>query len=483
MLTLLKTTSTMVYDKWFRFYLVFMAFALGYSVVVAWIGFERSRVVTGRSFRFTALEDRSGSQPVGTGISSFGLLLDGCRQGFNHSDASDYVAHNVFRTRTASSNQIVATTPSPPWPKHTTSVEGAQMTLSFEAPVQMNGFFFEGIAGYSDRDPVRFAIEVQDSEDDNGPWSVVGSPVWDFKADGTRVALPQLRVERLIDHYDMRVPFSYQFFFIFPSTVILMVFFCCLALMMFSQMVAAEAVVVFGLASVAWTSLFTFVLAATKSSEEEMQPMVRSTLLIRSFRYFVTVTLILWTNFKNSKFLPHALCVAGILLIMQEWTIDVIQRASIVKMIWGGMLGLFLMFPFFVETAQEQVRFLKLSAVVQGGLKFWDKTWNNIVAENQGKLQDLQRVVDKFVPRGKARQLRRRSRTSAGSVNRLSLSPFDSIGVMLQGHESQGLPDRSWPTASPTHLLSSTINRPALHPVYPKIRIALALHVADLPLP
>jgi len=466
----------MIYAGWFRVYLGFLVFFLAYSVVVAWVGFEHRRVVTGRSFRFRALEDRSGSQPVGTGISSFGLLLDGCRQGVSHSNASDDAAHKVFRTRTASSNQIVAATPSPSWPKHKTSVEGAQMTLSFEAPVEMNGWFFEGIAGNSDRDPVRFAIEVQDSEDDSGPsWTVVGSPVWDFKADGSRVALPQIRVEKLIDQYDMRAPFSSKFFFIFPSVVIFTAFFCALALTLARQMVVAEALIIFGLGTVGWTSLFTFVWAAAQSSEEEMQPMVRTTSMIRSARFFVTVTVICWTNFKKGNFLPHALFAAGILLIIQEWTIDTMQDAGVLKMLWGAMLGLFLMFPLLVETCLEQVRRLKLSAVVRRGLSFWEETWDKIGAENQGKLQDLQRVVEKFVPpRGKARQLRRRSQTSAGSVNRLSLSPFDSIGVLLQGHDSQGLPDRLWSIASPANFVSSTLNRPVFTCYFPKF---------DLPLP
>jgi len=356
------------------------------------------------------------------------------------------------------------------------------MTLSFEAPIQMNGWFFEGIAGNSDRDPVRFAIEVQDSEDDSGPsWSVVGSPVWDFKADGSRVALPHIRVERLIDQYDMRAPFSSKFFFIFPSAVVLTAFFCALALLPAGQVVAAEAVIVFGLGIVGWTSLFTFVWAATQSSEEEMQPMVRTALILRSVRYLATVTIILWTNFKNGNFLPHALFAAGILLIMQEWIIDTLQNASVLKMLWVAILGLFLMFPLLVVTCLEQVRRLKLSAVVRRGLSFWEETWNKIGAENQGKLQDLQRVVEKFVPpRGKARQLRRRSQTSAGSVNRLSLSPFDSIGVLLQGHESQGLPDRLRSIASPANFVSSTLNRPAPYLLLPKIRLALALHVDDL---
>lgn len=450
MLALTKTSSnSLVYRGWFRLYFALMIFWLAFASEASWTGFERGQVVTGRSFRFTALEDGSGSQPVGTGIASFGLLVDGCRKGFSHSNASlSDETLKVFRTRTASSNQIVAATPPPSWPKHKTTVEGAQMTLSFEAPVEMNGWFFQGIPEAPERQPVRFTIEVQGSEDDDGPWSIVGSPFWDYRADGLRVLLPHIRAKRLRDHYDMRTPSFYVFFSVFPKLMVLASFVCGLALLLCNKSVLAEAVVVTALGSVILTSFITFVLAASITSEDRLQPMLRVSGMARSARVFVSVAFVLMANFLRRNFLAHSLFFGGGTLMLEEWALGVVHRADCLKIFQDTLTGLFLMVPLVVEIFQDEVRFLKLNVVVQRGIKFWEKTWSQVEADNQGKWQDLRKTANKFVPRDRASQRRRRqmsSETSARSLSSTNMSPFDSIGVVMHGLGIQGLPDRSRP--------------------------------------
>lgn len=154
---------------WFQLYMVFMA-ALSVSVIDLFFresSISSDQKVSGKSYRFTALANDvpQAAQPSVPGIASFGLLWDGCRSTDYFSSPGSPKQGAKFDLQDG--NLIVGqATPMPALPRSTLEAQGAQMTLTFDAPVEMNGWFFEGIPEEDGKRPKDFVIEVQENDGD-----------------------------------------------------------------------------------------------------------------------------------------------------------------------------------------------------------------------------------------------------------------------------------------------------------------------------
>jgi len=110
--------------KWF---IVLIRFLVIYFIWLACsdiVTFNSHWTHSGHTFRFTALETRSGLAPVTPGISSFGLLNRGCKE---------------------------------PWLASNVTVDGASIVKKFHKPIEMTGWYLETSSeqGEIDNDPVR----------------------------------------------------------------------------------------------------------------------------------------------------------------------------------------------------------------------------------------------------------------------------------------------------------------------------------------
>jgi hypothetical protein len=130
-----------------------------YMVYYAWIGVNNSLSVesryssSGSVWRFTALETRGGtsSPPGEESVASFGLFWNGC---------------SITNARDIS-----------------VGAEGNVVTLVYDKPIRMNGYYLKTRDGDASLDPARWMIEAKLSPSDQ-EWQLVGASHWQYPTNG-----------------------------------------------------------------------------------------------------------------------------------------------------------------------------------------------------------------------------------------------------------------------------------------------------------
>jgi hypothetical protein len=420
----------------------------------------------GTAFRFTALQERSGSPSTSPGVAAFGLIASGCKQpsssdGGPASDMDDqYLGTNL--------EPISA----PRLPAFNATVEGTQITLEYGEEIAMHGWYFEEEPGddlQRQHDPVDFVIESRSGQ--GGEWISVGGPNWVHSAEGDGIkVLHQPKEFRKV--FDMRPPWQWSFWQLTGSVVMAVFLWVAVVLAAYKMHHHGERFIITAFLMQGIITSVAFIFTLGEVDDDKSSGTITSLAILTGTQaaatIFVTVVgVCYWRR------LFHSIAFLGITLEASNLVAQcVVQGRAYLRI---ASLQTLVCFVPLMGHFIDKVMWAKGSGEVAAqGLKFWDDLiWRRLGVECSSQLEALNDFVQSIrIPQGMAAQYNRACDGSGISLSvSAGISPCESIVAGIQGIGTPGKADRGNEVKSLDQLL---VQATGLQPMLSRMATRLA---------
>ena len=391
----------------------------------------------GTAFRFTALQERSGSLSTSPGVAAFGLIAWGCKQP-SSSDGTP-ASYPDYQYLDMHMEPISA----PRLPAFNTTVEGAQITLEYSDQVVMHGWYFEEEPGDDHQrqfDPVDFVIESRSGQ--GGEWRIVGGPSWVHSpvGDGIKV-LHRPREFRKV--FDMRPPWQWSFWHLAGSVVMAVFLWVAVVLAALKMHHTGERFIIaaFLMQGIITSIAFIFILAEV---DYDKRSGTNTSLAILTGVQAASTILTVVVAVCNWRRLFHAIAFLGITLEASNLIAQYVVEGRAYLRI-ASLQALVCFVPLMGHLIDKVMWAKGSGAVAAQGIKFWDDLiWRRLKIECSSQLEALDDFVQSLrLPQGMAAQYKRACDGSGSSLSvSAGICPCESIVAGIQGIGTPGKADR-----------------------------------------